>query len=914
MPDAHEAGDDPRAEDAGGSLAAFHALAAEAALERLGSSPGGLDPGEAARRLAAHGPNRLPEARRRSAAARLLDQFRGLLIQVLMGAAAISLLLGHGLDATVIMAVVLLNSVVGFVQEGKAEQALAAIRALIAPRASVLRAGRRETVPAEDLVPGDVLVLEPGDKVPADARLLRTRALRVQEAALTGESVPSEKAADPVAPDAPLGDRGCMAYAGTLVVAGQGTAVVAATGADTELGRIGAQLAEEHRLETPLLRQMARFARTLTFVVLGVAAVAFVVGTFVQGRPAADTFMAMVSLAVAAIPEGLPTILTVTLAIGVQRMARRNAVVRRLPAVEALGAVSVICTDKTGTLTRNEMTAASLALEGRTLSVGGVGYAPRGGFEADGVALDPSDEPRLDLAARVALLCNDAALAREGDEWTVRGDPLEGALISFAMKAGLDPGYEAEARPRADVVPFDPAHRFMATLHHDHQGHGVVLLKGAPEQVLAACDRVEGADGDAALDRAAWLDRVERLAAEGQRVVALARKPADAGRRTLEMDDALSGFALVGLVGLIDPPREEAVRAVAACRQAGIRVKMITGDHAATAMAIGRMVGLEAAGEALTGADIDAMDDAALARRAAEVDVFARTSPAHKVRLVEALRAAGLSVAMTGDGVNDALALKRADVGVAMGRGGTEAAKEASELVLMDDDFASVAAAVREGRVVYDNLRKAVVFLLPINGGESLSVLAAILLGATLPISPLQVLWVNMVSSVALALTLAFEPAEPDVMRRPPRPRDASILDRFLGWRIVFVSLLFSAGIFGSFELARAAGMPVEAARTVAVNALVAMEVWYLFSVRYLSQRSFTLTGVKGTRAVLIGVLAVVILQTVFTYGPLVGGVFDTRPVDPGWIGLAVGLGIAVFAVLELEKLLTRPAGRRAAG
>jgi len=914
MPYADQPGTAARPADAGVPVSDLHARPPEEALERLGASAGGLDAGEAARRLAAHGPNRLPEAERTSAVVRFLQQFRGLLIQVLIVAAAVSLLLGHGLDAAVIMVVVLLNAVVGFVQEGKAEQALAAIRALIAPRASVMRAGRRETVPAEDLVPGDVLVLEPGDKVPADARLLKTRALRIQEAALTGESVPSEKGVDPVAADAPLGDRGCMAYAGTLVVAGQGTAVVASTGADTELGRIGAQLAREDRLETPLLQQMSRFAKALTFVVLGIAGLAFVVGTFVQGQPADATFMAMVSLAVAAIPEGLPTILTVTLAIGVQRMARRNAVVRRLPAVEALGAVSVICTDKTGTLTRNEMTAASLALEGRTLAVGGVGYAPRGGFEADGAALDPADEPRLELAARVALLCNDAALAREGDEWVVRGDPLEGALISLAMKAGLDPAYEAEARPRTDVVPFDPAHRFMATLHHDHGGTGMVLLKGAPEQVLAACDRVAGMDGDAALDRAAWLDRLERLAAEGQRVVALAWKPAGADLRTLEMHDALSGFALVGLVGLIDPPREEAVRAVAACRQAGIRVKMITGDHAATAKAIGRMIGLEAAGEALTGADIDALDDDALARRATEVDVFARTSPTHKVRLVEALRAAGLSVAMTGDGVNDALALKRADVGVAMGRGGTEAAKEASELVLMDDDFASVAAAVREGRVVYDNLRKAVVFLLPINGGESLSVLAAILLGLTLPISPLQVLWVNMLSSVALALTLAFEPAEPDVMRRPPRPRDASILDRFLGWRIVLVSVLFSAGIFGSFWLAQAAGLSVEAARTVAVNALVAMEVWYLFSVRYLSQRSFTLTGVKGTRAVLIGVFAVVLLQAVFTYGPVVGSVFDTRPLDVGWIGLALVLGVVVFAILELEKLVSRPAAPRTPG
>jgi magnesium-transporting ATPase (P-type) len=879
-----------------------HALPAEAVLAALEAGPDGLDRTEAGRRLLRHGPNRLPEPERPSVVRRFLRQFSNLLIQVLMAAAAVSLAIGHALDAAVIAAVVLLNAVTGFVQEGRAERALEAVRDLIAPRATVLRRGMREETDAARLVPGDVIVLEPGDRAPADARVLTARALRVQEAALTGESEAVTKDPGPVAADAPLGDRTSMVHAGTLIAAGRGSAVVTATGAATEIGRIGLRLSETPRMDTPLLRAFDRFARLQTVLVFGVAAAAFAVALFAHGLDPAALFMAMVSLAVAAIPEGLPTILTVTLAIGVNRMARRNAVVRRLPVVEALGSVGVICTDKTGTLTRNEMTVADLALPGRFLRVTGEGYAPEGAVTDGDVRLAAADDPRLADVALCALLCNDAGLSETPKGWAVAGDPMEGALIAFALKAGLDAASGRAARPRRDVLPFDAAHRLMATLNDGPEGPAL-WVKGAPEPLLAACATEAGPDGPRPLDATAAHAAIDGMAAEGRRVMALASGPAPTG--PLDPVD-LPPLTLLGFVGLVDPPREAAVAAVAACRAAGIRVVMITGDHAGTALAIARAAGLRTQGGALTGREIDALDDAALADRIAGVDVFARADPAHKLRLVEALQARGAQVAMTGDGVNDALALMRADVGVAMGRSGAEAAKEAAEIVLLDDDFATIVAAVRQGRVVYDNLRKAVTFLLPVNGGESLSLLAAILLGLTLPIAPLQILWVNMVSSIALALTLAFEPAEPGAMSRPPRPPGARLLDAFLWWRVAAVSALFSLGIFGGFRAATAAGLPPEAARTVAVNTLVAMEIFYLFSVRYLNAPSFTAQGVRGTTAVLLGLAAALLAQAAFTYAPPFAAVFDTRPLPLGWLGFSAACGALVFGALELEKLALR--------
>ncbi|WP_236024950.1 cation-transporting P-type ATPase [Arenibaculum pallidiluteum] len=888
---------------------AWHAVAAAEAQRRLGTPQDGLDPAEIEGRRRRFGRNSLPTPRTRGPVARFLAQFNNLLIRVLLGAAALTGALGHWTDAAVILAVCVLNAGVGFVQEGKAEQALGAIRRMLSASATVLRGGRRAAIPAEDLVPGDLVLLEPGDKVPADLRLVWVRNLHVQEAALTGESVPVAKGADPVAAGAPLGDRSSMTFSGTLVTHGQGRGVVVATGPATEIGRISGMMAALEGMETPLLRQMAGFAGTLTVFVLTAAALVFGFGLLVHGYDAADLFMAVVSLAVAAIPEGLPAILTITLAIGVQRMARRNAIIRRLPAVETLGSVSVICTDKTGTLTRNEMTVRSVATEGRVFEVGGVGYEPHGGFVLEGRERLPDEHPALVELARAAALCNDAVLRRGGSGWSVEGDPMEGALLVLAFKAGIDLDAESRNLPRTDLIPFESEHRFMATLHHDHQGRGVIYVKGAPERLVEMCSAERGPEGERPVDPKFWKARVQDLAAQGQRVLAVAAKPAPPGRRDLRFDDVAGGLVLLGLVGMIDPPREEAVEAVRACRAAGIRVKMITGDHAVTASAIAAQIGLQNPSATLTGSEVEALDDAALAELAPDVDVFARASPEHKLRLVQVLQGRGQVVAMTGDGVNDAPALKRADVGVAMGQKGTEAAKEAAGMVLADDNFASIAQAVHEGRTVYDNLRKAIVFLLPINGGESLSVVVAILAGLTLPITPLQILWVNMVSSIGLALSLAFEPAERDVMNRPPRAPGEPLLSPFLIWRIAFVALLMTAGIFGLFELARWRGADDATARTIAVNTLVVMEVFYLFSVRYMRASSLTLRGVLGTRPVLIAVATVTALQIVFTYAPFMGALFATRPVGVADGGPVLATGVLLFAMLECEKAIMRRIG-----
>ncbi|MGZ8204210.1 MAG: cation-translocating P-type ATPase, partial [Burkholderiales bacterium] len=747
----------------------WHTRSAEEAIAALATRHEGLQETEARARQAQFGPNRLPEARRRGAFARLASHFSNLLILVLLGAGAISGALGHWLDAGVIVAVVLVQATLGFIQEGKAERALEAIRGMLAPRASVLREATRRAIAAEELVPGDVVILEPGDKVPADLRLVRAKGLRLQEAALTGESVPVDKGVKPVEAETVLANRSSMAYAGTLIAAGQGAGVVVATGSGTELGRISRMVAGAAPLETPLLRKMNRFARWLTAVIVVLASLLFAFGVFVRGLAPGEMFMTVVALAVAGIPEGLPVILTVTLAIGVQRMAARHAIVRRLPAVETLGSVSIICTDKTGTLTRNEMTVGTVATAADVITVGGVGYEPRGGFNLRGREVVPEEHPALLEVARAAILCNDAALRQRDAHWLVHGDPMEGALLVLGVKAGMDPDAERKAFPRTDEIPFDAEHRFMATLHHDHAGAGYLYVKGAPERLLEMCVRQHGVQGEEPLASAYWHGLIHAMGSKGQRVLAVAakRKGID-DRRDLRFGDVESGLTLLGLLGLIDPPREEAVAAVAECRSAGIRVKMITGDHGATARAIARELGLVNAEEVLSGRDLEALAPADLALRAAEVDVFARASPEHKLRLVEALQSRGFVIAMTGDGVNDAPALRRADVGVAMGRHGTEAAKQAAEMVLADDNFASIDAAVKEGRTVYDNLKKAIVFLLPVNGGETSAILAGILAGVTLPITPLQILWVNMVSSTALALSLAFEPPEEDVMRRPP--------------------------------------------------------------------------------------------------------------------------------------------------
>ncbi|WP_326543161.1 HAD-IC family P-type ATPase [Pseudorhodoferax sp.] len=883
----------------------WHALPADAVLQALAATRAGLAPAEAAARLAAQGPNALPAAPPVHPLRRFAAQFQNALILFLLAAAAVAAVLGHWIDASVIVGVVLVNAVVGFVQEGKAEQALHALRAMLAPNARVLRGGQRATVPVASLVPGDLVLLEAGDRVPADLRLLRARGLLVDEAILTGESMASSKAEAAVDAGAALGDRGCMAYSGTLVAAGQGLAVVVATGGATEIGRISELLGAVQPLATPLLRKIDAFGRRFTLFSLVLAVLLFGVAVWGQGMDWVAALMVVVAIAVSLVPESLPAVITILLAIGVRRMAARQAIVRRLPAVETLGATTVVCSDKTGTLTRNEMTACRVVTAEACIAVGGAGYAPVGVLDLSAGRQALAANARLLIEA--GLLCNDARLVQDAaGAWKVDGDPMEGALVALAMKAGLAPEALRAGQPRSDEIPFDAQHRFMATLHARPDGQAVLYLKGAPERVLAMATAQLGADGrPCPLDGAHWQQAIAVAASAGERVLGFALRTLPATPTPLDFG-AAADLVFLGLVGFIDPPRTEALAAVADCRSAGIRVKMVTGDHAATAAAIAAQLGLADAPVVATGADVDAADDAALRALATRADVFARTNPEHKLRVVRALQAEGQVVAMTGDGVNDAPSLKQADVGVAMGHKGTDAAKEAAQIVLADDNFASIVAAVREGRTVYDNIRKVIAWTLPTNGGEVLAIVAALLLGLTLPMTAPQILWVNMVLTITLGLVLAFEPAEPGVMARPPRAPDAPLLSPFMLWRIVFVSLLFTAGAFGIFAWGQWRGHADALSRTMVVNVLCVMEIFYLFNVRYLHMRSFTWAGARGTPAVLWAVAAVVVAQLAFTYAPWMQAVFDTRSV-PLWDGvLILAIGAASMVVLETEKALLR--------
>ncbi|WP_299566044.1 HAD-IC family P-type ATPase [uncultured Mycolicibacterium sp.] len=876
-------------------------------LDRLGVGPDGLDDDEVRRRRERHGRNELPAARRRHPVVRFLRQFNDVLIYVLSAAAVVTALLQHWVDTLVLVAAVIVNVVIAFIQEGRAEAAMEAIRAMLSPHATAIRNGVPVDIDAADLVPGDVVRLASGDRVPADLRLLTVDGLRIEEAALTGESVPVEKSTAAVAPDAPLGDREGMAYSGTVVVYGQATGVVVGTGTDTEIGRINRMIAGIGPTVTPLTRQIDRFGRWLAAVIVAMALATYVIGVLWRGQDVAEMFIMAVALVASAIPEGLPAMMTVTLAIGVQRMSRRNAIVRRLPAVETLGEVTVICSDKTGTLTSNEMTVQQVACGDREYRVDGVGYTPEGGFELDGGPADPAADPVLADTLRAGVLCNDAGLHCADGIWTIVGDPTEAALLVLGRKAGLTADAAAARHPRLDSVPFESENRMMGTLHADGDTQ-LILVKGAPERVLGLCATERCADGERPLDHDHWQHSAHRIAARGLRVLALAQRHGatrTAGRLTLD-DLHDGGFCLLGLVGIIDPLRPEAVAAVRECRRAGITVKMVTGDHAGTAAEIGAQLGIGAGKPAVTGRELAELDDAQLRAVVREHDVFARANPEHKLRLVQALQAEGQIVAMTGDGVNDAPALKRADIGVAMGKRGTEAAKEASDMVLADDNFATIAAAVEAGRTVYDNIRKFILFMLPTNGGEVLVVIAAILFELTLPLTPAQVLWINLVTEGTLGIALAFEPAEHDVMGRKPRPPGESLLSGYFVWRVVMVSVLMAAGALTLFLLELQQGTSVETARTMAVDAIVVTEMFYLLNNRFLRDRVLSWAGLFGNRVALATVAACAALTLLYTYAPPLQAVFGSTAL--GWFDWvkAAGVGALVFVAVEAEKAVVR--------
>ncbi|MBP8259620.1 MAG: cation-transporting P-type ATPase [Verrucomicrobia bacterium] len=888
----------------------WHHLPAAQVAEFLDTHPEkGLDVFEVKHRRARFGANQLTPRKGRSPWMRFLLQFHNPLIYILLAAGGIKLWMGGWVDAAVILGVVLINAWIGYFQEAKAERAIEALAQSLVTESNVIRAGKNHRVPSVDLVPGDLVLLASGDKVPADLRLVATRDLQLAEAALTGESTSVEKSAEPLlAPETLVADRANMAYASTLVTYGQGRGIVVATGDHTEIGRISEMISAAPSLETPLTRKMAVFSQRLLFLILGLAAMVFVVG-LARSQPVAEIVSSAIALAVGAIPEGLPAAVTVTLAIGVARMARRRAIIRKLPAVETLGSTTVICSDKTGTLTQNQMMVRQIVVGDRTIEVDGSGYEPDGQISLDGKQLQPGQAPGLSECLLAGLLCNDSSLVRNEGRWEARGDPTEVALIAAARKAGLQDDDVKSRLPRIDAIPFESQHQFMATLHDDAgAGRKRIYLKGAVEVVIDRCSAAIDEHGQPIpLDRQRVLGHVSRLAASGLRVLAFARAEAASATTHIRASSLPSEFAFLGLQGMIDPPRPEAIEAVAACHRAGIRVKMITGDHAETAVSIGRQLGLMEKdpapdrSSALTGKDLAAISDEELIEAAEKVSVFARVTPEQKLRLVEALQSRDHIVAMTGDGVNDGPALKQANIGIAMGITGTEVAKEASDMVLTDDNFASIRAAVEEGRNVFDNLTKIITWALPSNLGQGLVILAAVLAGATLPILPLQVLWINMTTGGVLGLFLALEPKERDLMDRPPRAAGAPILTGRMLAQVAFVGLLILMAAFGLFrwELARGAG--IEAARTVALNTVAVIQALYLVNCRSL-RHSIVSIGLFRNGWLWLGITGVLLLQAAITYLPLLNNVFQTAPIGwDEWLRI-LGAGLATMGLVEAQK------------
>jgi len=873
------------------------------------SAEHGLTTAEAARRLREHGPNEMTERAGTPGWKKFLLQFHQVLVYVLLVASAKAAFLGEFVDAAVIFGVVFLNAIVGYLQEAKAERAIGALSKMLRTEATVRRDGRKQRVPAAQLVPGDVVLLQSGDRVPADLRLFIVRSLQCDEAALTGESVPAEKSADTLPAGTGLGDRRNVAFAGTLVTYGQGEGVVTGTGDRTETGRIATLIAEAVDLMTPLTKKIQHFSKVLVYVILALAVITFLIG-WLRGNPADEMFMAAIALAVGAIPEGLPAAVTITLAIGVSRMARRRAIIRKLPAVETLGSTTVICSDKTGTLTENQMTVREIYAGGGWFTLTGNGYSPEGSILSGDRPIATADHPALAETLCAGVLCNDTLLVSdENGRPKVQGDPTEAALLVAGQKAGFGHTDTHAASPRLDVIPFESEHMFMATLHEAEPR--VIYKKGALDRLLTRCDRALQADGtEGPLDAEAVRAAGDRMAAQGLRVLAFARRHVAPDHSDLAHEHVAEGLTFLGLQGMIDPPREEAAQAVRECLGAGIAVKMITGDHAVTAAAIAGQLGLRGATQpdgslrAITGGELSRLPTDALPQIAEETAVFARVAPEQKLRLVQALQSRGHVVAMTGDGVNDAPALKQADIGVAMGITGTDVAKGAAAMVLTDDNFASIKAAVEEGRNVFDNLVKFIVWTLPTNGGEGLLLLTAIVLGAQLPVLPVHLLWINLTTAIFLGLMLVFEPKEPGVMSRPPRDPKEPLLSKPLVMRTLFVSFLMQLGGYGLFVWEqRSHGAPVEEARTIVTNLIIVVEAFYLLNCRSLTH-PFVRLGWFSNLWIWGGIAVMLAVQLLFNYVPLMNRLFHTAPARPEtWLHVAT-VGFVIFLVIEAEKWL----------
>ena len=892
----------------------WHHIPAKEAVELLeGSLARGLSPFEVGHRQKRFGPNRVTPRKKTGPLVRFLLQFHQPLIYILIAAGAVTAALGEWVDSSVILCVVIVNAIVGFIQESKAEKAIESLMSMMTTQTVVIRDGRTLTIPSVELVPGDIVLLQSGDKVPADLRLFVSRELRIDESALTGESVPVAKTVDVLPSNTLLADRRNMAYAGTLVTFGQGNGITVATGDGTETGRISGLIAEAVEISTPLTKKIAHFSRILLIVILVLAAVTFFAG-WAAGQSAFEMFMAAVALAVSAIPEGLPAAVTIMLAIGVKRMASVRAVIRKLPAVETLGSTTVICSDKTGTLTENQMTVQKILAGGDLFELTGGGYTPEGKIRSSGTEADPGSSPSLIECLRAGLLCNDSRLVQKDDRWTIDGDPTEGALLVSAAKAGLK-AEETTALPRIDVIPFESERAYMATLHDPGEGKPpVAYVKGAVEKILDACTQSLSADGGMRdMDRESVLRAAEAMAGEGLRVLAFARREFPADLKNFESIQDISGLTFLGLQGMIDPPRREAMHAIEACKTAGVSVKMITGDHAVTASAIAAQLGLtdptveSGPGFTVTGRELQELTDTEMIDVAARAKVFARVAPEQKLRLVEALQARGHVVAMTGDGVNDAPALKQANIGIAMGITGTEVAKEAADMILTDDNFASIEAAVEEGRRIFDNLTKFFVWTLPTNGGEGLVIMASILAGTgmALPVLPVQILWINMTTALLLGLMLAFEVKEADVMLRPPRSPDSPILTSVLIQRIILVSILMLVSVFALLLHKKAGGANLEEARTVSVNLIVMIELFYLFNCRSLSYSMWNL-GLFSNPWVIGGSAIMILLQLFYTYNPWMNTLFHSAPLRLADWAIIVAVSAAVYLVVGAEKWLRR--------